>query len=100
MNSLHALPGVLHHLFFDSNKDAKDFQLIIWQYNKAFAFTSSGGLWQLDGTVFNGKGPMTFKIQGEMYHQIGPFEPDCSGAHLYNQLYILDPNEALQMMHE
>lgn len=41
-------------------------------------------------------GPLMFKIQGELYHQIGPLEPDSSSTHLYSQLYILDPDDALQ----
>jgi hypothetical protein len=61
-----------------------------------FAFTSSGGPWHLDGTVFDGRGPPTYKIQGELYHQIGPLRADYRHAPLYNQLYIHNPSEALE----
>ena len=91
-----ALPQSLHALFFGDGRVEKEFRSNIRRYNKAFAFTSSGGSWRLDGAVFDGRGPPTFKIQGELYHQIGPLEPDSSSTPLYSQLYILDPDDALQ----
>lgn len=45
--------------------------------------------------MFDGRGPPTFKIQGELYHQIGPLEPQQPSDYLYSQLYILDPDKAL-----
>jgi hypothetical protein len=59
-------------------------------------FTSLGGLWHLDGTVFDGCSPLTYKIQRELYHQIGLLCPEYGHAPLYSQLYIYNPSEALE----
>lgn len=37
-----------------------------------------------------------YKIQGELYHQIGPLRPEDGQALLYSQLYIYDATEALE----
>jgi hypothetical protein len=90
------LPSELYE-YFESQKDhSVEFREHIRRYNKAFAFTSSGGPWRLDGSVFDGRGPPTYKIQGELYHRIGPIWPEEGRALLYSQLYIYDPKDALQ----
>jgi hypothetical protein len=73
-----------------------EFRTHIRQYNKVFVFTSSGGPWRLDSTVFDGCGPQTYKIQGELYHQIGPLQLEEGHAPLYSQLYIYNPSDALE----
>lgn len=90
------LPPALHDFFLLEHGDALEFRTHIRRYNKAFAFTSSGGPWRLDGTVFDGRGPPTYKIQGELYHQIGPLRPEDGRAPLYSQLYIYDAADALE----
>ena len=90
------LPPPLYQYFVGDNNDAVEFRTHIRRYNKAFAFTSSGGPWRLDGTVFDGRGLPTYKIQGELYHQIGPLRPEDGRAPLYSQLYIYDAAEALE----
>lgn len=61
---MRALPDTLHLLFFSNDKVLKDFRAIIRHYNKAFAFTSSGGPWHLDSSILDGCSPPTFKIRG------------------------------------
>ena len=90
------LPPQLYEFFVRTDAVAVEFRTHIRRYNKAFAFTSSGGPWRLDGTVFDGRGPPTYKIQGELYHQIGPLRPEDGRAPLYSQLYIYDAAEALE----
>jgi hypothetical protein len=93
------LPSDLYKYFVSDEEDPVEFRSHIRRYNKAFAFTSSGGPWRLDGSVFDGRGPPTFKIQGELYHRIGPLWPEEGRAPLYSQLYIYDPLEALEHRH-
>ena len=95
INFVAYLPPELYNYFVSQEDDAVEFHSHIWRYNKAFAFTSSGGPWCLDGTVFDGHGPPTFKIQGELYHQIGPLFLEDGRALLYSQLYIFNPIDAL-----
>ena len=90
------LPTELYEYFVGNDEDAVEFRSHIRRYNKVFAFTSSGGPWRLDGSIFDGRGPPTYKIQGELYHQIGPLWPEHRRAPLYSQLYIYDPGEALR----
>ena len=66
------------------------------QYNKAFAFTSTGGSGRVDGSVLDGQGPPCYKIQGKLYHWLGPVQPPKNGQPIYSQLYIYDNSEALQ----
>ena len=90
------LPRPIYDLFVWDDGDAVKFRTHIRWYNKAFAFTSSGGLWRLDRMVFDGRGPPTYKIQGELYHQIGPLQSKEGCSPLYSQLYIYNPAEALE----
>ena len=55
-----------------------------------------GGNFCLDSVVFDGHGPLMYKTQGEMFHQIGPLFLDSSHTPLYSQLYIYDPANTLQ----
>jgi hypothetical protein len=96
INYVAHLPPDLYHYFAGQEADLVEFRSHIRRYNKAFAFMSSGGLWHLDGTVFDGRGLPTYKIQGELYHQISPLRPEEGHAPLYSQLYIYDPSDALQ----
>jgi hypothetical protein len=64
------LPSDLYKYFVSDKEDPVKFHSHIQQYNKAFVFTLSGGPWHLDGSVFDGCGPPTYKIQGELYHWI------------------------------
>jgi hypothetical protein len=90
------LPPELYWYYVADHDDAKEFRSHIRRYNKAFAFTSSGGSFRLDGRVLDGRGPPCYKIQGELFHQIGPVLPENPQAPLYSQLYIYDPTDALQ----
>ena len=90
------LPSYLYHLYTDNGSDAKEFRSHIRCYNKAFAFTSTGGSFRLDGSIFDGRGPPCYKIQGELYHQLGPLSPEDGHEPCYSQLYIWDNAEALE----
>src|ERR1700761_2721631 len=66
------LPPALYRLYNGDSYDANEFLTHIRRYNKAFAFTSTGGSFRLDGTVLDGRGPPCYKIQGELFHRLGP----------------------------
>ena len=44
-----------------------------------------------------GGGPYVFKVQGRLYHQAGALIPREGNPPLYAQLYIYDPQEALNL---
>ena len=46
--------------------------------------------------MLDGRGPPCYKIQGELYHRLGPVQPPENGQPIYSQLYIYDNSEALQ----
>jgi hypothetical protein len=48
------------------------------------------------GELFDGKGPPSYKIQGELYHRLGSLLPDEAAAPTYSQLYVYDHQEALR----
>ena len=89
------LPPEMYRLYAGQDADAREFRENIRRYNKAFAFTSSGGPGHLDASVLDGHGPPCYKIQGELYHRIGPIRPDDARLPVYSQLYVYDPKDAL-----
>lgn len=97
---LEHLPSVLYHLYTDNSRRANEFRSHIRRYNKAFAFTSAGGSFRLDGSVLDGRGPPCYKIQGDLYHRLGPLLPDEDNTPSYSQLYIWDNAEALDLRHQ
>lgn len=86
-------PPPLLDLFLSDRPDAKEFRENIWKYNRAFAFTSLCA--QEDHTINNGRGEPVFRIFGELYHRGGPLQPAPSRPPTYAQLYIYDPETAL-----
>ena len=63
----------------------------------AFAFTSLKV--KEDHSVNRGHGPPVFRIQGELFHRGGPLEPAPHRDPMYAQLYIYDPQAALEHCH-
>ena len=94
------LPHLLHRLYTNNDRRAKEFQCHIQRYNKVFAFTSAGGTFCLDGSVLDGCGPPCYKIQGDLYHCLGPVLPGEDQIPSYSQLYIWDNAEALDFCHQ
>ncbi|KAH6871015.1 hypothetical protein BKA70DRAFT_1451538 [Coprinopsis sp. MPI-PUGE-AT-0042] len=82
---------------------AKMFRTDIWKYNRALAFTSLGVT--QDHTV-NKKSqsssardnnlPPVFRISGELCHRISAMVPLPGITPTYSQLYVLDPDTALE----
>ena len=86
-------PQQLRDLFTVAAPLAARFRQHIRQYNSALAFTSLGV--QVDNSINRGGGPPTFRIHGELCHQLGSLSPRHGNNPVYAQLYIYDPQEAL-----
>ncbi|CAG7893082.1 unnamed protein product [Brassica rapa] len=76
-------PPVLEKLL-----QCKQFRETIRVYNALLAFTSIGA--NIDYSVVFGRGPFTFRIQGQTYHRIGSLLPKPGLPPKYLQLYIFD----------
>lgn len=84
-------------LFTDDTEQAKEFRKNIRGYNSAFCFTSLGA--DFDHNLASSRdGCFTFRIQGSMYHNIGPITPE-SNIHkpVYAQIYFQDTNLEAQI---
>ena len=88
-------PAELSYFFTATTPQADRFLQNIRQYNAALAFTSLGV--EVDNSVNEGGGgPPTFRIHGELRHQLGSLLPRSGDRPMYAQLYIYDPHEALE----
>ncbi|XP_019435271.1 PREDICTED: uncharacterized protein LOC109341753 [Lupinus angustifolius] len=88
-------PTTLQHLLFDNrSNDSKNYQQHIRSYNMMFAFTSPGA--KLDRSFNDGRGPPTFRIQGQACHRIGSLLPMPGNAPKFAQLYIYDTENEIQ----
>ena len=88
-------PPELLHLLSGQEDVCKKFHDHIQNYNSALAMTSLGCN---QDTEINrdGGGPFVFRIQGHLYHRIGSLLPQPKSSPVYAQLYIYDPQEALE----
>ena len=84
----------LNSLLTDASPEAKKFRHHIRQYNAALAFTSLGA--KFDHSLLDGNGPYVFKLHGGLYHNHGALIPNDGTHASYAQLYIYDPDMALQ----
>ncbi len=62
-------PQELEVLLTSKESSAVKFRDQIRMYNSVLAFTSLGA--KVDESVTGGRGPYSFRIQGELYHKIG-----------------------------
>jgi hypothetical protein len=93
---LDPLPLEFRPLFDGVGWRGTEFLRNIRRYNKALAFTSTGGSGRILNSSYDGHGPPLYKIQGEIYHRMGPLLPDEQKPPVYSQMYIYDHAEALQ----
>jgi hypothetical protein len=71
---LQAPPHVLKVLLEEDDHVGREFRENIWRYNRALAFTSLRV--NEDHSVNDHhRGPPIFRIQGELYHRLGPLTP-------------------------
>ncbi|XP_052200448.1 uncharacterized protein LOC127806909 isoform X1 [Diospyros lotus] len=88
-------PPPLQALYDGNNDQSKSFRSYTRVYNAANAFTSLGAT--LDPRVLSGKGPTSFTIHGELRHRTGSLQPQPGQDASYAQLYIYDPDSALEI---
>ena len=87
-------PSELLRLLSGQDDRAKKFRDRIRNYNNALAMTSLGC--DQNGAINrDGGGPYVFKVQGRLYHRSGSLLPQPGSSPVYAQLYIYDPQEAL-----
>ncbi|KAG5561267.1 hypothetical protein RHGRI_004335 [Rhododendron griersonianum] len=88
-------PPPLKALYDGDDVRSKSFRSNTRDYNAANAFTSLGTT--LDPRVLSGRGPTPFTIHGELRHRTGSLLPQAGQIGSYAQLYIYDPNSALDI---
>lgn len=66
-------PLPLNHLLDYNNPATSMFKVKIRVYNSMFCFTSFGA--KIDHSINTGRGPYTFRINGQSYHRIGSLHP-------------------------
>ena len=87
-------PEGLCDLFTVRTPRTNGFRQQIHQYNAALAFTSLGV--EVDTSINEGGGgPPTFRVHGELCHHLGSLFPHHGDRPSYAQLYIYDPQDAL-----
>ncbi|XP_065215463.1 uncharacterized protein LOC135842058 [Planococcus citri] len=86
------VPDFLKTLITTDNALQKHYLDFIRQYNNAFAFASIA----VNRQIFSGKGPFIFKVQGQLYHYVGPLHSsnDEGVAPSFAALFMLDMNTA------
>ncbi|EAU86521.2 transcriptional factor B3 [Coprinopsis cinerea okayama7 len=87
-------PQPLQLLLTAQTLQAKAFRNDLWKYNRAFSFTSLGVL--EDHAINNGSSAPVFRICGELHHNSAALTPTGGRTPKYAQLYIYEPQAALQ----
>ena len=94
-------PPELMRLWTSDDDLSKKFRGDIRRYNSMFALASTGAELQTPDSTLQphhgnvpGSGPWVYRLQGQLYHKLGPMEPGDGHARTYAQLLVLDPAEA------
>lgn len=87
-------PDIIRTLLTSMEPTHVQFRENIWRYNRSFAFTSLGVQedWSVNG---RGRGPPVFRISGELTHLSGALVAEDGEAPRYSQLYVIEPQAAL-----
>ncbi|KAJ7195474.1 hypothetical protein GGX14DRAFT_377073, partial [Mycena pura] len=88
----HLRNSPLEELFTSNTTQAREFRQNIVKYNMVLSFTSLGV--KEDHSINNGGGPPVFRIRDELHH-IGALLPPTGQVPTYAQLYIIDPDAAV-----
>ncbi|KAF6759185.1 hypothetical protein DFP72DRAFT_806875, partial [Ephemerocybe angulata] len=87
-------PALLRNMFTSMDPLYIKFREDVWKYNRAFSFTSLG-VHEDHSVNGRGRGPPVFRISGELHHYSGALEAPNGQRPRYSQLYILEPQAAL-----
>lgn len=88
-------PASLSTLLTLTAAQAIKFREDIWKYNRAFAFTSLGVNQDHSVNAGGSRSPPVFCISGELRHWSGALTPPVGQLPHYTQLYIYEPQVAL-----
>ena len=81
-------PPLLNNLLDYTDSSASKFRDQIRIYNSMFCFTSFGA--KIDNSINSGRGPYTFRINGQNYHLIGSLLPNEGEQPKFAQLYFFE----------
>ena len=86
-------PEPLSSLLTGADTASKNFRSMIRLYNSSFQMTSFGTA--TEGRIIREPGwNPTFKVQGQIYHRIGPLRPPADETAAFLQIYFMqDPEE-------
>jgi hypothetical protein len=96
--NLVAPPEALQALVSEDTMEAKHFRKNIQKYNSALSFTSLKYSPNTRATCL-GPGIQCFQIHGELYHLQGPLEPSSGQQPKFSQLFLYDPQYAVEVRH-
>ena len=81
-------PSPLKEFMDYKNPTSLRFKDQIRIYNGMFCYTSFGA--RIDHSINTGRGPYTFRVNGQSYHRIGSLLPKQGTQPKYAQLYFFD----------
>ncbi|GJV87177.1 hypothetical protein Tco_1531115 [Tanacetum coccineum] len=87
-------PPPLNHLLNHSDASTAKFRDHIRVYNSMFSFMSFGA--KIDHFINTGRGPYTFRINGQKYHRMGSLLPQADMHPKFAQLYFFDTQNELK----
>lgn len=90
---LQPIPLFFQQLLTSTDTESRTFCQKLRRYNNALAFTSVN--YTLDRRVKSKRGPLCFRIHGELYHLQGPLKA-IDDSPQFAQLFFYDPEEATQ----
>jgi hypothetical protein len=93
LDPFHEPPPTLRNLLTGITPQSRTFRNKICQYNAAFAFTSTSV--NVNDATIAGSGPYSFRLHGDLHHKMGTLLPHDGAQPSYAQLYINDPQAAL-----
>jgi len=95
LDTLQALPELLHSLLTGMDARARDFRHNICHWNDVFSFTRIPFNMN-NRPIVQGAGVHVFQIHGNLYHLHGPLIPLRENDARYAQCYLFDPLCATQ----
>ncbi|GKB14094.1 DNA helicase PIF1, ATP-dependent [Tanacetum coccineum] len=84
----HDTPPPLNHLLSHDQPSIAKFREQIRVYNSMFCFTSFGA--KIYHSIYTGRAPYTFRINGQNYHRMGSLLPKEGMQPRFSQLYFFD----------
>jgi hypothetical protein len=87
---IHPYPPNMNELLTGNNAKSHNFHDNIRNYNSDMAFASFGAQTSLLPGIYS------FRIHGQIYHQTGTLHPQPNQSPKYNQLYIIEGDQAVE----